>query len=70
MTGCSRCRTAEILGFLRLPGVWTNALGAELRMVSEVPLCADCLWRWGDQPLRPDPVAVAAELQAWRRGEL
>ncbi|MBM7783669.1 hypothetical protein [Tenggerimyces flavus] len=70
MTGCSWCRSGVLLGFLRLPGVWTNAVGAELRVVDEVPLCADCVWHWGDQPRRPDAVALAGELEAWRRGEL
>lgn len=70
MIGCSRCRTETILGFLRLPGVWTNALDAELNVMDEVPLCADCLWCWGDRPRRPDEAALTAELEAWRRGEL
>lgn len=70
MTACARCRTDAILGLLRLPGVWTNASGAELRVVDEVPLCADCVWRWGDRPRRPDAAALASELEAWRRDEL
>ncbi|MFG1948358.1 DUF6300 family protein [Nonomuraea sp. NPDC048826] len=39
---CPRCRTGEVLAVLRLPHAWTNASGKEVRVVSEVLLCARC----------------------------
>ncbi|GAA4521529.1 MULTISPECIES: DUF6300 family protein [Nonomuraea] len=39
---CPRCRTGDVLAVLRLPHIWTNASGNEVRGISEVLLCARC----------------------------